>query len=202
MITALIINLKKRQVKKELLFESDYSRIIGAIIPHYFKYDDNYTISPEIWSDDRRRADFVISETYLNQNGNYPYGHSIPVLMVESKNRGAIPWKDLASNQLWNEADSLKNDDGRLWVIGQIGFTICFFHFDILNYNKSEWFTNFQPLNLINFSDEDLDRLKIKHITESIGNDDVLQVIEWRLDIYSHHIYIHEMFEHISNNAP
>lgn len=201
MVTALIDNLKRRQ-NNEKLFESDYFRVMGAILPHYFTYNRNYTISPEIWSEGERKSDFVVAKTYLGRGDNLDYGHSIPVVMVESKNRGAIPWKDLAKDKFWNQTDCLKNDDGRLWIIGQIGFTICFIRFDLLNYTNSEWFRNFSPLNLKNFNEDDLDYLEIKYISESIDNNNILQVIEWKLDEPSHYQYIHEMFEHILNNDP
>jgi hypothetical protein len=125
--------------------------------------------------------------------------------MYECKNMGAIPWQKLAKDQLWDQANSLIEDyhHGKLWVIGQIGFSICFFRFNLFEYKYSDWFTNFSPLNLHNFSPEQLNYLKIKHITESIDSDtDVVQVIEWRLDNWNHHNYIHEMFQYILNNDP
>jgi len=40
-VTAIITNLKNRDKNKENLFESDYSRIMGAILPYYFEYRQN-----------------------------------------------------------------------------------------------------------------------------------------------------------------
>jgi hypothetical protein len=129
MVEALIWNLKTRRDKGEKLFETDYTRILASILPHYFAYSD-FCIAPEIWSDDKRKSDFVISNTIVDRNHpDYLYGHSLPWLMVESKNRGAIAWKNLVKEQLYNQVDTNKNEARKLWVIGTIGFTICFFSF-------------------------------------------------------------------------
>ena len=48
MTKALIENLQDREKSKELLFESDYSRLMAAILPHYYRYEHKYTIAPEI----------------------------------------------------------------------------------------------------------------------------------------------------------
>ena len=90
MVKSLITNKKKRAKEKENLFESDYTRITGAILPYYFRYDQNWTISPEIWSLDKRKSDIVVSKTHLSHNGPYPFGHSYPYVMVESKKASAI----------------------------------------------------------------------------------------------------------------
>lgn len=201
-IKALIEELKNRQNNHEHLFESDYSLILGAILPHYFKFNNNVVISPEMWSNDKRRSDYVASKINVNRNAIVPYGHATPLLMAECKKRWAISWANLVKDQLWNQADSLKNAENKLWVIGLIGFEICVFKFDLLNYNWSNTFTNFSPVNLNNFSIEDLDELEIKHVSESIGRIDVIQVIQWRLDDNTHHIYIHNMLDYISKNNP
>lgn len=112
--------------------------------------------------------------------------------------------KNLCKDQLWNQADSLKNEDGRLWVIGQIGFYVCIFRFDVLKYQESEWFRNFSPLNLNNLSPEDLDKLKILHITESVDNStrDLTMVIQWDLRKQNQYKYIDEMLSYIVRNNP
>lgn len=200
----MIGDLKTRQRQHENLFESDFTRVMAAILPHYFVYDQGWVIAPEIWSDDKRRSDFVVSVVNTLRHGRIPYGHSIPKVMVEGKAPSAIPWSKLCKDQLWDQADSLKNDDGKLWVIGQIGYYVCIFRFDVLNYRESEWFRNFSPLNLHRFSPEDLDELEIKHITESVDNNtrDVTMVIQWDLRQEDQYKYIHEMLSYIvTNNA-
>jgi len=202
MVQALISNLKTRYNTGEKLFESDYSRIMAAILPNYFVYNQHFSIGPEIWSDDKRKSDFVVCSTFLNRNGRLPYGHNTPIVMVECKNRAAISWWLLCKDQLWDQSDSLKNNDGRLWVIGQIGFEVCFFRFDVLNFRGSENYCNFSPLNLRNLSELELLQQGIEYLVESVEFVDVIQVIKWRLDVPNHHAYIHEMFLHISNHQP
>jgi hypothetical protein len=126
-VTAIITNLKNRDKNKENLFESDYSRIMGAILPYYFEYRQNWVLSPEIWSLDKRRSDLVLTKTLLSHNGPYLYGHSFAHLMVECKRKHAVAWKKLVPEQLWNQADSLKNDDGKLWVIGRTDWILNMF---------------------------------------------------------------------------
>jgi len=122
--------------------------------------------------------------------------------MCESKYPSAVTWKDLVKEQLWNKANSVSEDyKGKLWVIGQIGFYVCIFRFDVTDYYYSDWFTNFSPLNLRNLNEHDLDYLEVQYITESISNHiDVIQVIQWDLREKAHHEYINEMLEHIATN--
>jgi hypothetical protein len=74
-----------------------------------------------------------------------------------------------------------------------------FFRFDVINNNGSYYFNYFEVLNIRNYKDEDLDYPGIKHITESIGDSDITQVIEWQLDDPEHYEYIHEMFVYTWN---
>lgn len=68
------------------------------------------------------------------------YGKPLPLVMYECKNKNAISWQKLAEDQLWEQADFHKNGDGKLWVIGQIGFEICVYKFDVLNsFNREEF---------------------------------------------------------------
>ena len=103
-----------------------------------------------------------------------------------------------------NKANSVSEDyKGKLWVIGQIGFYVCIFRFDVTDYYYSDWFTNFSPLNLRNLNEHDLDYLEVQYITESISNHiDVIQVIQWDLREKAHHEYINEMLEYIATNNP
>lgn len=205
LVTALIDDLKRRYDNRELLFESDYSRIMAAILPYYYPYGLNFTIAPEIWAEDRVKPDFTVCITELSRNGSVGYGHSTPVLMVECKKRGAVSWWVLVKDQLWNQADALKNDRGRLWVVAQIDLVICFFHFDVLNHTYPDYDTyrNFSPLNLNNFDEEDRRNLGIGYLAESVSSDrNVIQVIQWRLDDPAHQRYLHDMFDHITRHNP
>ena len=122
--------------------------------------------------------------------------------MYECKNKSAISWWKLADDQLWEQADSHKNKDGKLWVIGQIGFEMCVFNFDVTNYHNRGEFEHFSPLNLNNWSLNDLDYLNIDCIDRTINNQDTILVIKWRLDEPEHHKYIHDMFNYIRRNNP
>ena len=88
----MIENLKVRKRQVENLFESDFTRVMSAILPHYFIYDEGWVIAPEIRSDDIRGSDFVIS-VVNTVDSTIPYGHSIAKVMVEGKAPSAIPWK-------------------------------------------------------------------------------------------------------------
>jgi hypothetical protein len=51
------------------------------------------------------------------------------------------------------------------------------------NFTSSEWFTIcFSPINLSGLSEQHLRSMGVKPIVESIGRDDIIQVIPWRLD--------------------
>ena len=51
------------------------------------------------------------------------------------------------------------------------------------NLTSSELFTIFfSPINLSGLSEQHLRSMGVKPIVESIGSDDIIQVIPWRLD--------------------
>lgn len=201
-VKAYISNIIEKHTNKEKLFESGYSAILDAILKHCFK-DTAWVIASEYWSNDKGRSDFVVFLPYIDQSPNIRYGEPIPKLMCEYKSPYAIPWKDLVKEQLWNQASSICEDHrGKLWVIGQIGFYICIFRFDLTEYMDSDWFTNFSPLNLNGWSEEDLGELGIKYITESINGKDIIQVIQWDLREKYQYDYIHKMLVHITENYP
>ena len=203
-VTAYITNITERHKEKNKLFESDFSALLAAILPHYFEYTKGWVIAPEIWSNDKRKSDLVVFLPNTIQNSRLRYGEPVPHLMCESKLPSGIPWKDLVKEQLWNQASTVSEDyGGKLWVIGQIGFFICIFRFDLVKYNDSLWFTNFSPLNINNFTEQDLDYLEIKYIMESnSNNENILQVIQWDLRETSQYRYIDEMLLHITRNDP
>ncbi len=129
MIHAMISNLKYKERRNEPLLECDYSRITSVLLPYYFSFSNNWCISPEWVATERDRPDYTVF--WINfQVGNL-YGEATPYLIAEIKNRVAVSWWVLFRNQLWEQADKLKQENGRLWVIGQIGFEICFFKFYI-----------------------------------------------------------------------
>lgn len=207
LIKALIAHLQARvRNPNHPLKESDFSKLMFAILPYYFKYIDNYTISPEMWNDNfcnrNGRSDGIVALTNLNIN-DPKYGCPLAKVMYECKNKWTISWKKLCDNQLWEQADANKNDDGRLWVIGQIGFQVCVFNFDVLDQrNRDNPFEHFTPLNLNKFSIQDLDYLGIKYEYETINNRDNILAISWTLDDKDQHRFIHDMLDFISKNDP
>lgn len=205
MVNALIKRLSDRMKKGDNPKESEFSKIMFAIIPYYFKYNNNYTFSPEVWNDNSfnriGRCDGMLTLTDINQNSPH-YGYSLRMVMYECKRKNAISWWKLLDDQLWEQADSSKNKDGKLWVIAQIGFELCVFKFDILNYLDGEEYRNFCPLNINNWSKQDLEYNDIRYIEKKVNNVDTIVVIKWRLDVPEHHLFIHEMLNYISRNNP
>lgn len=80
-----------------------------------------------------------------------------------------------ACDQLWEQADSHKNEEGKLWVIAQIGFEMCVFNFNVTKYVKRGDFEHFSPLNLNNWSTQDLEFMKVDYISENIDNENIIQ---------------------------
>lgn len=200
-VNAMVSNLKEKNLRKESR-EADFVALIAAILPYYFAHD-RYIITPETWGTDEdernKRIDFVVSQISLSQTPNYVYGQPIPNLIVECKNTIAISWWKLCKDQLWDEASSVKNVEGKMWVIANIGFKICFFHFDVTDYtNGSDDFVNFSPLNLRNLSAEDLEYMDIKPVFDSVNGQ--IKVIAWDIVNLDHQDFIQEMFLHIRNN--
>lgn len=199
----MVANLKQKNENKTTR-ESDFVALIAAILPYYFRHDI-YVIAPESWGNDvggrTKRIDFVISQISLHQTPDYEYGQPVPNLMVESKNTTATSWRKLCDDQLWDEADSVKNPEGRMWVMANIGFKTCFFHFNVTGYTTGmKEFINFSPLNLRNLSPEDLKYMDIVPVIDP--EDGTIKVIPWDLGNEDHQVYIHEMFLHVRNNLP
>jgi hypothetical protein len=69
--------------------------------------------------------------------------------------------------------------NGRIFFIGLTGFNISFFiyFFDVNKFTTSEGFRNFTPINLPAFNEQQLRSIGVKPIIESIGNNDIIQVI-------------------------
>jgi hypothetical protein len=175
------------------------------ILPLYFNYNNGWYISPEQNAGSNFHPDYTVSRVDLTP-GNF-YGRAVPHLIVELKRPveyGGVSWKALL-DQAWDAADGSKHDDrGKLWVIGQRGFEICFFKFDILEYDDSisPDYTNLIPLNLNDWTEEDFKEYEIQVITEKIRGNNEVRVIYWRLDNPIHAPYIHDMFIHVSTYVP
>ena len=135
---------------------------------------------------------------------NPPDNYALDVhTVVEIKRKTGDSWFKLLE-QMYAQAEVAKNSDGRLWAIGQKGFEICFFEFNVLKYEDQDpdCFTNFKPLNLNNFSEPQLDRLNIKY--EQCNDNGFVRIglIRWRLDNKDHLVYIDQMFQYIRSRLP
>lgn len=190
------------RIPKNKIYEDHVSRLTSIILPYYFNYD-TWFISPEqVWGQNWR-PDYTIWKVNLTQ-GPY-FGKSIAHVLVEIKrpvSSGGLSWHKLLE-QGWDQADSAKNTDGKLWFIGQRGFEFCVFRFDVFNYPSNiEGYTNFMPLNLHNWTKQDFDHMNIDVITETVNNVEVIRIIKWRLDDKTHAMFLHEMLSYIESHNP
>lgn len=157
----------------------------------------------------------IIIDELLHQNleGNHPYYTIFKVIhhpfklqihaIVELKSKAGVSWNQLLE-QMYSQADVAKNTEGRLWAIGQKGFEICFFRFDVLKYNNKDpyWYSNFEPLNLSNLSEAQLNNLNVQYQHCKDGGFARIALIKWRLDKPDHIPYINRMFEYIRSSQP
>lgn len=191
-----------RRLPKKKIYEDQVSRLTSIILPYYFPFD-TWFISPEqVWGQNWR-PDYTIWKPNLTVGPNF--GDSIPHVLVEIKrpvSSGGVSWHVLL-NQGWDQADSAKNPDGKLWFIGQRGFEFCVFRFDVLRYPSNiDGYRNFMALNLHNWTKQDFDQMDIKVHTDFVNNVEQIRVIKWRLDDKSHAMYLHEMLSYIKSHNP
>ena len=180
--------------------ECDYSKILAMALPQFFPFSAGWFIAPEFVLPGNYSPDYLIGKICITPGANY--GKSSHHLVVETKNHAAVSWWVLIKGQLWNQCDATTNSEGKIFCIGLIGFQICFFLFDLSKYRSpSDAYRNFLPLNLNNFTEEDLDYLEIEYLSESAGDRDIIRVVKWRLNNELHHKYILEMFEYVSVNT-
>lgn len=101
--------------------ESDYSKIIALVLPEAFTINNGWCIVPEFTLEGNYSSDYLVSK--INTDINSPfYGSSMHWLCAELKDRVAVSWWILLNDQLWSQCDAAKNNKGRFWCIGQIGF--------------------------------------------------------------------------------
>ena len=182
--------------KEKILYESEMTKLPSVLLPYYFSFQSDWVISPEQNHGEAHHPDYTV---YTVDDDTRSY------LLLEVK-RGTKydgdSWHKVLKDQMWNQADMAKQENGRLWMVGQNGFEICFFKFDVERYNEgSPDYANFKPLNLRNWSIEDFKSLEIELITELVNNVEEIKVIKWRLDNDDHCSFIHEMFVFILNHG-
>lgn len=109
-----------------------------AILTYYLDRESS-VFSPEAWNDNefnrRGKCDGLLCNIVISLRGPLEYGARVPRLVYEAKPYAGKGWNKLMTDQVWDEADSNKNQEGRIWVLVQRGFEVCFFEFDV---NKFE----------------------------------------------------------------
>lgn len=195
---AAIENLKSKQ-RNPGVRESDYILITALLLNNYFPYSLNWCVAPEQVIDDNYKPDFIVSEIDTTLRN---YGVSYPYLNVEVKRPAIISWKKLLDDQLHrqcdnNSANNARQNNGRLWAMGQKGFEICLFLFDIHSHLNLDNYNQFKAVNPRNYTADDLRHLDAEPFVETINGVDEIIAISWRIDNPDHHIHIHEMFLHI-----
>ena len=196
-IRNMIEDLSRKDQKK--LWECDYSCITSAILPYYFHvtHNNQWVITPKFNYLEGNHPDYTIFKVI-----NHPFKLQIHAI-VELKSKAGDSWNKILE-QMYSQADVAKNTKGRLWAIGQKGFEICFFRFDVEKYNNQnpDWYSNFEPLNLSNLSEAQLINLNVQYQHCNDGGFARIALIKWRLDEPDHIPYINHMFEYIRSLEP
>ena len=181
--------------------ECDYYKIMALALPQFFNYINNWCLVSEYNLAGNYSPDYLVS--IINITPVLDYGSTSDLLSCEIQNHAAVSWWVIMKDQLWDQTDAAKHEDGTFWVVAQIGFKICFFRFNVNGCpSSSDIYTNFSFLNLYNFTIDDLIDLKIKYITETTNSVISIRVIKWRWDDQNQLKYIEAMFNHINNNRP
>lgn len=198
-INYMIDDVRNRENSGETLWECDYSFITSGILPYYFHTSRNtqWVITPEYNYLEGNHPDYTI----FNINTN-PYKSEI-YAVVEVKSKTGDSWNKLLE-QMYGQANVAKQDDGKLWTIGQKGLEICIFRFDVGSYEdqKPDVFTNYEPLNLSNLNNVQLDQLDVKYEYCDDNGWARIALIKWRLDDNRHKPYIDHMFQYIRSRKP
>lgn len=195
---ASIENLRRKQFDEGIL-ESDYILITTLLLNHYFPYSENWCVAPEQVIDDNYKPDFIVSEIDTTEPN---YGVSYPYLNVEVKRPRVMSWKKLLDDQLHKQCDincgnNPRQTNGKLWAMGQKGFEICLFLFDIhINLNLDNY-TQFKAINPSNLTVATLKSLGARPFVKEINGVDVIIAITWKIDNPKHTKHIHEMFLYV-----
>jgi len=185
--------------------EGDFTSIMYPILNHYAAICSipNLVVAPEALNNNvfnrRCRCDGLISA--IDVTSPLPdFGKRHNHIVYEAKVHAGDGWPTLMDKQMWDQADSAKNDRGRIWAIAQRGFQVCVFKFYVRRLDNYGSYDNFQPLNLRNFTENDLIFMDTDPVVEFVNNVRVIKVIKWKINDTSHYVYIDEMLNHIFNN--
>lgn len=148
---------------------------------------------------DNYKPDFIVSEISTRLPD---YGVSYPYLNVEVKRPAIMSWKKWLDDPLHKQCDNhmannARQTNGRLWAMGQKGFEICLFLFDIHSNLNLDHYNPFTAVNPRNYTADDLRHLDAEPFVEVVSGAEEIIAITWRLDNPYHYIHIHEMFIHV-----
>lgn len=186
--------------------EADFTRIMFLLLPFFLTYNPNFVFIPEVWVEHQnnglKRCDGLAY--VVRTQAGVGYGTQDNKIVYEGKNRFAISWRALLSDQLWSQADSFRQN-GKIWVIASIGFEMCVFTYDVLKYtDRGEDYRNFNPVrpnSCITWTPKDFEWIDAEVITAP-NNPNLITVIKWKLNDPAHHPFIHDILHHISTNNP
>lgn len=193
-INDIIKDTRDKELRGEVLWECDYSFVMGALLPYYYHTTANtsWVIVPEFNYLQGNHPDYTIFNISRN-----PYSAKIHAV-VELKSKTGNSWFKILE-QMWKQADVAKFSNGTLWAIGQKGLEICIFRFDVLRHQNEDCFTNFEPLNLSRLNETGLNQLGVKFLKTNTGR---IGLIKWKLDDDRHKPFIDQMFQYTRSRRP
>lgn len=181
----------------DTLWEYEYSRVMAAILDHYFHstHNRNWVIAPEQNIGEMHSPDYTIYMIHVNPFIDELYG------CFEIKSAEGESWAALL-RQISLALES--NNVGRVWLVGVKGLEICFYIFDASTFNNQtpDHFDFIEPLNLSNLNEDDLVRLSVRYQTCDDDGSTRIALIRWVLDDYRHAPYIDHMFQYMKSRMP
>lgn len=208
-VRALIINLVNKLQQNIIPWESEIYKISSSLLNHYYPMGHNWVVSHQQQVTDqyvKKIPDHTVN--YINLIHNDPgYGNTYPHIQVEVKRPStSFNTKELWANtleQMWDQCDFSKNNDGKIWAIVIIGKYISFFNFNVADdgHSSDSRYDNFNCLNLENKNYYELLSLGIECDVDIIRGTYLLNVIKWDMSNPRHTNFIHNMFIHLRDNS-
>lgn len=148
---------------------------MALTLPQLYKLANGWVITPEYALTDNIKPDYLVGRVTTS---GLNYGKTTWHAVVGVKPKGKVSWWALTKEQLYSECENDENN-GRISCIALIGYEICFFRFDVTQYESpGEWLTGFDPLNLNGWGKQDFDELGMEVIVQTNSrNVDVIRVI-------------------------
>ena len=175
----------------------DYQNIITAMMSYHLN-GENLIFIPQYSRGGTTTGNYLLYSVETDVNKDY--GKLVTKAIYTAKKPESYTWGHYLQ-ELWPVANIHKNSDNRLWLVLNLGFEVCVFKFDTLNYSHRGPYSNFSPLNLGHWSKAELDKLHIKYLTLP-SNPDIITVIKWRLDNKDNEDSILYMMENVCKLNP